>query len=390
MKYRLTAFAILLAVILAGCNFSLAEDITPPPDYQSPTPQPTLGPLYPSEAPSPARGAGIYLQECQSCHGDNGLGNGPMAQQMPVAVPAIGLRDISSQFSPSDWYAVISQGSLDRGMPPFMNLSPQQRWDVLAYVTMLSTTSAEVQRGAALYASQCASCHGTGGGGDGPQAASFSPAPTNFTNVQIMAKQSTSGLYRSIAEGVSPGMAAFGNRLSQDDIWALTAYLRSLTFDLSTPTATPSPATTSTPAGETSTPAITQVPLPGTTTPETGSFTVTSVPGLPSGTVSGKVASGSGAALPSGLTVTLRGFDPGPSGASPTEVVTFGEPLAADGAFQFGNVPMPPGRMFLSQVEYDGVPFQSGTVTSAKDVLALELPPVTLYRIHPGLDRGKC
>jgi hypothetical protein len=40
MKYRLTALFILLSLALASC--SLAEDITPPPGYQSPTPVETL------------------------------------------------------------------------------------------------------------------------------------------------------------------------------------------------------------------------------------------------------------------------------------------------------------------------------------------------------------
>ena len=37
-------------------------------------------------------------------------------------------------------------------------------------------------RGAALYAAQCASCHGVAGGGDGPLAASLEPKPIAFTD----------------------------------------------------------------------------------------------------------------------------------------------------------------------------------------------------------------
>ena len=47
MKFR---FAIIIALalltfFLSACNFTLAEDITPPPNYVPPTPAPTLGPL---------------------------------------------------------------------------------------------------------------------------------------------------------------------------------------------------------------------------------------------------------------------------------------------------------------------------------------------------------
>jgi hypothetical protein len=42
MKYRLTTLIVLLSLALASC--SLAEDITPPPGYQSPTPLPSQAP----------------------------------------------------------------------------------------------------------------------------------------------------------------------------------------------------------------------------------------------------------------------------------------------------------------------------------------------------------
>ncbi len=379
MRIRLIAPAVLLPLLLAACNFSLAEDVTPPPGYLTPTPQPTIGPLYPVSPPSPARGADIYAQECQSCHGDSGLGNGPLSQKMPVAVPAIGLRDISSQFSPSAWYTLVSQGSLDRGMPPFLSLTAQQRWDVLAYVSMLSTSSDEIQRGASLYAGQCADCHGTGGRGDGPKTAGLSSVPTNFVDPQVMSKLSGADLYRSIANGVPPGMTSFSGQLSPDDIWALTAYLRSLAFDLSASTAALQPAPTATTAGETGTAAAVQsTPVPDAT-PASGAPTATMPAGIQAGTLTGKAVTGSGAPLPAGLTVTLRGFDPGSGSASPTEAVTLDQPLPADGAFQFADVPMPPGRIFFAQVDYAGVPFQSDSVTASQGVTSLDLPAVTIY-----------
>jgi len=43
MKLRLIVF-ILLTLSLSACSFSLAEDITPPPDYKSPAPPPTATP----------------------------------------------------------------------------------------------------------------------------------------------------------------------------------------------------------------------------------------------------------------------------------------------------------------------------------------------------------
>src|SRR3972149_4859206 len=52
MKFRFAIIAALATLtFLSACNFTLAEDITPPPNYVPPTPAPTLGPLYPAQAP---------------------------------------------------------------------------------------------------------------------------------------------------------------------------------------------------------------------------------------------------------------------------------------------------------------------------------------------------
>jgi len=57
MKLRSILFIALLSVLLAACNMSLAEDVAPPPDYIAPTPQPTLGPIFPAQAPDLQNGA---------------------------------------------------------------------------------------------------------------------------------------------------------------------------------------------------------------------------------------------------------------------------------------------------------------------------------------------
>jgi mono/diheme cytochrome c family protein len=68
MKLRILAI-IFTAFFLSACTFSLAEDVTPPPNYVPPTPMPTLGPLFPAEAPSIENGKAIYAEKCAACHG---------------------------------------------------------------------------------------------------------------------------------------------------------------------------------------------------------------------------------------------------------------------------------------------------------------------------------
>lgn len=108
MKFR---FAIITAITLtlSACNFTLAEDITPPPGYVPPTAMPTLGPLYPAQAPNTANGKLIYAEKCAPCHGETGMGDGKQGIQLGVTVPAFGLPDIARPASPAQWYETVTR-----------------------------------------------------------------------------------------------------------------------------------------------------------------------------------------------------------------------------------------------------------------------------------------
>jgi len=79
----------------------------------------------------------------------------------------------------------------------------------------------DLARGRALYAENCAACHGAQGKGDGPAAKGLDPAPSNFHDAARMSERSLYGLYNVITLGVSgTAMAPFA-RLSEEDRWAL-------------------------------------------------------------------------------------------------------------------------------------------------------------------------
>lgn len=158
MKLRQTMLLAIIAVFLAACNFTLAEDVTPPPNYVEPTPVPTMGPLFPASAPDVANGAAIYVEKCAPCHGDTGLGDGPQGLQLPVPVAALGLPATAQKALPSDWYKMVTQGNLEKFMPPFASLSDQERWDVVAYALTLHTTPAQIEEGKSLFEANCADC----------------------------------------------------------------------------------------------------------------------------------------------------------------------------------------------------------------------------------------
>ena len=116
MKLRSFILLALFTLILAACNYTLAEDVTPPPGYVAPTPQPTLV-LSPGQAPSVEAGRAIYAEKCAACHGETGLGDGAQGIQLGVTVPAFGLEEIARPAIPADWFATVTRGRMERFMP---------------------------------------------------------------------------------------------------------------------------------------------------------------------------------------------------------------------------------------------------------------------------------
>ena len=85
-------------------------------------------------APSIARGAPLYSQNCAVCHGAQGRGNGPAAGHLAVR-PADLTEPHLFAHKVGDIYWWISYGSDNRVMPGFVDkLSSDQRWDVINFV----------------------------------------------------------------------------------------------------------------------------------------------------------------------------------------------------------------------------------------------------------------
>ena len=76
----------------------------------------------------------------------------------------------------------------------------------------------------ALFAAQCASCHGTEGRGDGPMAAMFRPA--DLSDPAFQASHTDEVLARSITRGQGR-MPAFGAQLRPEAVTLLVGLVRS-------------------------------------------------------------------------------------------------------------------------------------------------------------------
>jgi mono/diheme cytochrome c family protein len=84
----------------------------------------------------------------------------------------------------------------------------------------------DFEKGKAVYAAHCMRCHGIQGRGDGPDAAQLTVPPTNLHRPESRAK-SENDLRSAIIWGLafSP-MHGWWDRLSIEDIRAVTAYIR--------------------------------------------------------------------------------------------------------------------------------------------------------------------
>ena len=104
---------------------------------------------------------------------------------------------------------------------------------VLIPVLGWAQAKGDAKAGKAKYDSLCGGCHGTSGKGDGPAAGGLNPKPQDHTNGKHMNTLTDQYLFDIIKNGgvgvkKSPLMPAWGNTLKDDDVWNLTAYIRSL------------------------------------------------------------------------------------------------------------------------------------------------------------------
>lgn len=342
MKRNIFSFLIII-LVLTGC--SLAEDITPPPELatrqaveqlpqatqQRPAPEPQVTQAKELSAPERpldlTQGEQLYLENCETCHGPTGLGDGAMSANLEVQPAALGDPAFASGVVPADWYLSVTQGRMERFMPPFVNLSDAQRWDVVAYALSLSVPADQLEQGEKVYRETCADCHGEFGEAFGPGA--------DLRDAALFTKNALDDYFTLITQGKG-SMPALEGALSESDRLAAAAYVRTLAF------------------GE-----------------ETTDLETTSE--VSTGSIHGLIVNGTeGADLPHGLEVTLFAFEG-------TQLIFEQDiPVDADGSFEVQDLDIIPGRIFGALTEYQGVRYFNTAGHMLEDSLSLELP-LTVY-----------
>ncbi len=197
---------------------------------------------------APVRGAAVYAEFCQACHGPRGEARGTGAAFQAITYRADTSRDVIASGRDS----IPDDGA---AMPPYAQsagglLSDRQINDLIAYLETWETGNTpplpqpnlraavstvpdhfgDPQVGAVVYATSCYGCHGDRGKGR---------VPPHFPPFKV-----TGDSLRAVREGgTSPYMPAFaaasGGPLSEQDLENLDTYLAS--WSLATRRENPSP-----------------------------------------------------------------------------------------------------------------------------------------------------
>lgn len=112
------------------------------------------------------------------------------------------------------------------------NLSANLRQTLLTLSPQLSLprsliASSEIKM---TFQSDCSSCHGDLGRGDGPLAQQLNPAPTDFTDITRANNRSILGLYDALSDGIEGTAMPSFKHLTERERWSLAFFVGSLAF----------------------------------------------------------------------------------------------------------------------------------------------------------------
>lgn len=80
----------------------------------------------------------IYENRCANCHGMNGDGKGPKAEELSVAPADFRNARAMAAITDGELYWQITKGA--RPMPSFESLSEQERWELVDYIRTFASS----------------------------------------------------------------------------------------------------------------------------------------------------------------------------------------------------------------------------------------------------------
>jgi len=101
--------------------------------------------IAPKRWPLLTNGRQLYALHCKSCHGENGMGNGTLANGLEPAPTNFHNPDKANGLSPFQAYNTIRLGVNNTAMRAFDELSDDEIWDLAFYVLSLPHSANKVQ-----------------------------------------------------------------------------------------------------------------------------------------------------------------------------------------------------------------------------------------------------
>src|SRR5918995_684455 len=112
---------------------------------------------YPKTIPAYDSAKAIYQENCAQCHGANGRGDGPGADNMQPKEPRPANftdSDLITNLSPFKAFNTTTFGIQGTGMPSFSALNEEQRWEAAFYVFSLRFSAEDAAAGRELFAAR--------------------------------------------------------------------------------------------------------------------------------------------------------------------------------------------------------------------------------------------
>lgn len=186
-----------------------------------------------TSAAAPSRGgqdpASLYHNYCSVCHGDRGDGRSRATASFARPPRDFTAPEAAPLLTVDRMFAVIREGLPGTAMAGWKRqLSDEQIRSLAQYVRdtfVAPASSPVVQRGKAVYAQNCAACHGEQGQG-GAVAAGGRPA-RDFRSPAAATELTRERMLAAVTHG-RPGtaMAGFDGRLAKEDLEAVVEYVR--------------------------------------------------------------------------------------------------------------------------------------------------------------------
>jgi cytochrome c oxidase cbb3-type subunit I/II len=172
-----------------------------------------------------SKGPQLWLENCASCHGIAGRGDGAAADWLTPRPANLA----QHRYAPRYLQTVLWNGVPGSSMPAWRDLNAADLLALAAVVASFATSddaaldAATLQTGAVIYARHCVQCHGVDGRGDGFAASYFGVPAVDFTQQQASLQQALSALENGV-----PGtpMAPWTDRLDADERRAVANYVR--------------------------------------------------------------------------------------------------------------------------------------------------------------------